>query len=221
MLELIDVCHQYDTGKPVLNDICATFEKGKVTAIMGQSGAGKSTLLSLIAGLSTCKAGDILYNGKNLRSLDLDNYRGSHIGLVFQSYNLLENSTALYNITLAMNISRVGAGSNKKDFAMKLLNSMDIDRETATRKVTQLSGGQRQRVGIARALAKNPDLIIADEPTGNLDEKTEADILAILTRLAHKEGKCVIIVTHSDNVSAIADKVYHIDEGSIIRTCGQ
>ena len=215
MLELVNVSHQYVKGRPVLHGICATFEKGKVTAIMGQSGAGKSTLLSLIAGLTACKDGDILYDGKNLRDLNLDNYRAQNIGVVFQSHNLLENSTALYNITLCMNISNINDKGNKKDYAMKLLNSMDIDQETAGRKVTHLSGGQRQRVGIARALAKGPDIIIADEPTGNLDETTEDEILKIFTRLAHEEGKCIIIVTHSDNVSAIADKVYHIADGEI------
>jgi putative ABC transport system ATP-binding protein len=152
-----------------------------------------------------------------LHSIDRDEFRSKNVGVIFQSYNLLLNSTAIYNITLSMSISEseIKERLAKKNHAYSLLNKVGIDRETADRKILKLSGGEQQRVGIARALSHNPDVIIADEPTGNLDEKTEADILDIFTRLAHEDGKCVIIVTHSDNVSSIADKVYHIADGAI------
>ena len=216
-LELINVSYCYDcSAKPVLKQINATFESGKVYTIIGQSGAGKSTLLSLISGLDICTDGNILYNGKNLRELDRDDYRSKSVGVIFQGYNLLLNSTAVYNITLSMNISESNINGSKKDFAYALLEKAGIDRETADRKILGLSGGEQQRVGIARALAHNPDLIIADEPTGNLDTETEGYVLNILTRLAHEENKCVIIVTHSENVTDIADKVIGIRAGQVL-----
>jgi len=219
-LELTNVSYRYEGGtETVLKGVSASFERGKVYTIIGQSGAGKSTLLSLISGLDTCKDGDIFYNGTNLREIDRDEYRSKKVGVIFQSYNLLLNSTAVYNITLSMDISEseIKTQRAKKDHAYNLLDKVGIDRETADRKILKLSGGEQQRVGIARALSHDPDLIIADEPTGNLDEATEADVLNILTSLAHDEGKCVIIVTHSDNVCAVADEVYSIANGSILK----
>ena len=217
-LEMVDVSYRYDGGTDnVLTKVNATFESGKVYAIVGQSGAGKSTLLSLISGLDSCKDGNIYYNGKNLKEIDRDEYRSKNIGVIFQSYNLLLNSTPVYNITLSMNISESGIKERKakKDHAYALLDKVGIDKETANRKILKLSGGEQQRVGIARALSHNPNVIIADEPTGNLDENTETEVLEIFTQLAHRDGKCVIIVTHSDNVSAIADTVYRISGGII------
>ena len=217
-LELKDVSYRYEGGKEnVLKKVSATFESGKVYAIVGQSGAGKSTLLSLISGLDSCKDGNIYYKSKNLKDIDRDEYRSKNVGVIFQSYNLLLNSTPIYNITLSMSISGcdINERKAKKAHAYSLLDKVGIDKETAERKILKLSGGEQQRVGIARALSHNPDVIIADEPTGNLDEKTEADILEIFTQLAHRDGKCVIIVTHSDNVSAIADTVYRIAGGEI------
>jgi len=217
-LEIVDVSYRYDGGTDnVLTKINAIFESGKVYAIVGQSGAGKSTLLSLISGLDSCKDGNIYYNGKSLHGIDRDEYRSKNIGVIFQDYNLLLNSTPVYNITLSMNISEssIKERKAKKAHAYALLKKVGIDKETADRKILKLSGGEQQRVGIARALSHNPNVIIADEPTGNLDEKTEADILEIFTQLAHRDGKCVIIVTHSDNVSDIADSVYKIVGGVI------
>jgi len=218
-LELQNVVYRYEGGsEAVLKGINGEFESGKVYTIIGQSGAGKSTLLSLISGLDICKDGNLLYNGQNLRELDRDEYRSKSVGVIFQGYNLLLNSTAVYNITLSMNISKSNIKDRKakKDFAYALLEKVGIDRETADRKILELSGGEQQRVGIARALAHNPDLIIADEPTGNLDAETEEAVLTILTRLAHEENKCVIIVTHSENVTAIADEVIGIRAGKLL-----
>ena len=197
VLTLKNVTYQYEgTRKSVLKDISVEFSGGKIYTIVGKSGAGKSTLLSLISGLDVCSGGEILYMGQNLKELDRDNYRAKNIGVIFQSFNLLTNATAIENIMLSMNISG-NKEKNKKEYAYALLEKVGVDRETAGRKILKLSGGEQQRVGIARALAHNPDIVIADEPTGNLDADTEAAVLNILTSLAHDEGKCVIIVTHS------------------------
>jgi len=217
-LALADVSYRYEGGaETVLKKVNASFENGKVYTIIGQSGAGKSTLLSLISGLDVCEEGEIVYHGNNLRKIDRDDYRAKSIGVIFQGFNLLLNSTALYNITFSMNIS----GDNKdkqakKETAYELLKKVGIDRETAGRKILKLSGGEQQRVGIARALSHNPDVIIADEPTGNLDADTEKSVLDILVKLAHEENKCVIIVTHSENVTAIADEVIGIHAGRLL-----
>jgi len=218
-LELVNVSYRYDgSAEPVLRSINAGFESGKVYTIIGESGAGKSTLLSLISGLDVCKEGGVYYEGKNLSTLDRDDYRAKSIGVIFQGYNLLTNSTAVYNITLSMNISEseIKDRQEKKKIAYALLQKVGIDRETAERKILHLSGGEQQRVGIARALSHNPNVIIADEPTGNLDSQTEAAVLEILVKLAHEDGKCVIIVTHSENVTAIADEVIGIHKGKLL-----
>ena len=219
-LELADVSYRYEGGtETVLKNVSAAFESGKIYSIVGQSGAGKSTLLSLISGLDTCKEGSILYNGKDLRELDRDVYRAKSVGVIFQGFNLLLNSTAVYNLTLSMDISESGIGARKakKEAAYGLLDKVGIDRETANRKILKLSGGEQQRVGIARALSHDPDVIIADEPTGNLDAETEKAVLDIFTRLAREEHKCVIIVTHADSVAAIADEVIGIRAGKLLR----
>lgn len=216
VLTLKNVTYQYEgTRKSVLKDISVEFSGGKIYTIVGKSGAGKSTLLSLISGLDVCSGGEILYMGQNLKELDRDNYRARNIGVIFQSFNLLTNATAIENIMLSMNISG-NKEKNKKEYAYALLEKVGVDRETAGRKILKLSGGEQQRVGIARALAHNPDIIIADEPTGNLDADTEAAVLNILTSLAHDEGKCVIIVTHSKKVTSIADEVWGINDGKLL-----
>lgn len=216
VLTLNNVTYKYEGArKTVLKSVNATFEAGKVYTIIGRSGAGKSTLLFLIAGLDVCTGGEILHSGMNLKDLDRDEYRAKNIGVIFQSFNLLTNTTAVENITLSMHISG-SKERDKKAAAYELLSKVGIDRETADRKVLKLSGGEQQRVAIARALSHNPDVIIADEPTGNLDQDTEDDVLSILTSLAHKEGKCVIIVTHSREITSIADEVRRIDDGKLI-----
>ena len=215
VLTLSNVTYKYDgTKKNVLKGVSAVFEAGKVYAIVGKSGSGKSTLLSLIAGLDICTNGNILYGENDLRELDRDEYRAKGIGVVFQAFNLITNSTAVDNIVLSMQISE-SKERDKKSFAYDLLKRVGIDMETAKRKVLKLSGGEQQRVGIARALAHNPNIIIADEPTGNLDNDTENDVLKILTSLAHDEDKCVIIVTHSKKVSSVADEIWGMKDGKL------
>ena len=215
LLTLKNVSYRYEgMKKDVLKGISANFEAGKVYSIIGKSGSGKSTLLSLIAGLDTAKNGEILYDSKDLKKIDRDVYRSKGIGVIFQSFNLLTNATAIENIVLSMNISG-SKERDKKQFAFDLLQKIGIDKETAGRKILKLSGGEQQRVGIARALSHSPDIIIADEPTGNLDTDTENDILKILTSLARDEGKCVVIVTHSKKVSSIADEVLGMKDGNL------
>ena len=218
VLTLKNVGYKYDgASKNALSEINAEFYAGKVHAIAGKSGSGKSTLLSLIAGLDVCGSGIIQYQSKDLRELDRDAYRANNIGVIFQAYNLLTNATAIENIILSMNISDNGARNNKskKDTAYALLEKVGIDREKANRKVLKLSGGEQQRVGIARALSHNPDILIADEPTGNLDNDTEDDVLDMFARFARNDGKCVIIVTHSTKVASVADVKMTMREGNL------
>ena len=215
VLTLNRVFYKYEgTKKNVLRGISADFEAGKVYTIVGKSGSGKSTLLSLIAGLDLCTGGEILLANDNLKDLDRDEYRAKGIGVIFQSYNLITNATAIENVMLSLHISG-SKEANKKAFAYTLLERVGIDCETADRKVLKLSGGEQQRVGIARALSHNPDILIADEPTGNLDTGTENEILSIFTALAKSENRCVIIITHSQKIASIADVVYVIKDGQM------
>ena len=212
-LALHQVTYQYEgSNKTVFQDVNLVFEPGKVYVIIGKSGAGKSTLLSLLSGLDVATGGWIEYDGENLAEANRNRYRARQAGIVFQSLNLLSNATALDNIVLSMHISGV-TGVDKKAKALELLKRMGISPEKASRKVLQLSGGEQQRVGIARALAHDPALVIADEPSGNLDKETEAKVLRIFTSLAHDEGKCVILVTHSRRVAEIADELWRVEKG--------
>ncbi len=193
----------------VLKDINYSFEAGKVYAIKGKSGSGKTTLLSLISGLESNYQGSIKFLDKELKDIDLDYYRSRDIGIVFQSYNLLPHLTASENIILSMNISNLKI-ENKEEKALSLMEQVGLTKEQKDRRVLKLSGGEQQRVAIARSLSYNPKMILADEPTGNLDKDTENEILKIFKDLAHKDNKCIIIVTHSENVCDQADKVYEL-----------
>lgn len=213
VLSLKNVGYSYEkTTKPVFQGLNAEFEPGKVYCIVGRSGAGKTSLLSLLAGLDICTEGTILYEGEDLRELDRDRYRAEKIGVIFQGYNLLLNKTALENIELSMSISGVRHKDNRT-YALALLESVGIDRETAGRRVLGLSGGEQQRVGIARALSHEPNLLLADEPSGNLDRETEREVMDILVDLAHAQKKCVIIVTHSQKLTRCADEIWGLNKG--------
>ncbi|MCQ6557134.1 ABC transporter ATP-binding protein [Paenibacillus mendelii] len=202
--------------KKVLNHISADFEDGKVCAIVGESGSGKTTLLSLIAGLTSSSSGVIAYQGKDIKHMNKDRYRSNKIGVIFQSYNLLLADTAAENVMLSIQLGG-NKVKGKSQLAYVLLAKVGIDKEKADRKVLKLSGGEQQRVAIARSLSYNPILIIADEPTGKLDEKNEKGIMDIVRNLAHIEGKCVILVTHSASVTEYADVVMEIRNGSLSR----
>ena len=193
---------------PVLKDISYEFEKGKMYCIIGKSGAGKTTLLSLLSGLAAPNAGEIIYDGKNVAKIDKYTFRSRYIGVVFQSFNLITKYTALENVVLSMDVSGAKI-KNKKQKALELLESVGLDEDEANRRVLKLSGGQQQRVAIARALSYDPDIILADEPTGNLDRDTQKEIMDIFRELAN-QGKCVILVSHSPDVAAMCDACYEL-----------
>ena len=207
ILSLQNISFSYDKT-PVLQDISYEFEKGKMYCIIGKSGAGKTTLLSLLSGLATPTAGDILYDGKSIKKIDKYTFRSKYIGVVFQSFNLLTKYTALENVVLSMDVAGYKTKS-KANRALLLLDSVGLDEDEANRRVLKLSGGQQQRVAIARALSYDPDIILADEPTGNLDRDTQKEIMEIFRELAN-QGKCVILVSHSPDVAEMCDERYEL-----------
>ncbi|MGM9876481.1 MAG: ABC transporter ATP-binding protein [Bacilli bacterium] len=214
ILILENISYRYSDAEEnnyVLKNINFDFELGKTYAIRGKSGSGKTTLLSLISGLETKYEGKILYDNKDLKTIDLDKYRNTNIGIVFQSYNLLPHLTAMENIILSMDISNIKVKDKKKK-AIELMANVGLKEELACRRVLKLSGGEQQRVAIARSLSYNPNIIIADEPTGNLDKDTEDEILKIFKKLAKEENKCIIIVTHSKNVADNVDIIYDLQK---------
>ena len=207
VLSLKNISFSY--GKtPVLKDISYEFEKGKMYCIIGKSGAGKTTLLSLLSGLASPNDGEILYNGDNIAKIDKYTFRSKYIGVVFQSFNLITKYTAMENVILSMDVAGYKE-KNKKARALALLDSVGLDEDEANRRVLKLSGGQQQRVAIARALSYDPDIILADEPTGNLDRDTQREIMDIFRELTN-QGKCVILVSHSPEVANMCDERYEL-----------
>ena len=207
ILSLQNIGFAYDKI-PVLENISYEFEKGKIYCIVGKSGAGKTTLLSLLSGLAKPTEGEIFYDGKNVAKIDKYTFRSKYIGVVFQSFNLITKYTALENVVLSMDVAGYKI-KNKKQRALELLSSVGLDEDEANRRVLKLSGGQQQRVAIARALSYDPDIILADEPTGNLDTETQNEIMGIFRSLANG-GKCVILVSHSPDVAAMCDERYEL-----------
>ena len=207
ILSLQNISFAYDKT-PVLKDISYEFEKGKMYCIIGKSGAGKTTLLSLLSGLAKPTAGEIFYDGKSIAKIDKYTFRSKYIGVVFQSFNLITKYTALENVVLSMDVSGAKI-KDKKQKALTLLDSVGLDEDEANRRVLKLSGGQQQRVAIARALSYDPDIILADEPTGNLDRDTQKEIIEIFRELAN-QGKCVILVSHSPDVADMCDERYEL-----------
>ncbi len=207
ILSLQNISFSYDTN-PVLQNVSYEFEKGKMYCIVGKSGAGKTTLLSLLSGLASPSSGEIIYDNKNIAKIDKYIFRSKYIGVVFQSFNLITKYTALENVVLSMDVAGYKTNS-KKQRAIELLHSVGLEEAEANRRVLKLSGGQQQRVAIARALSYNPDIILADEPTGNLDTETQNEIINIFRELTN-QGKCVILVSHSPEVAAMCDERYEL-----------
>ena len=201
ILEIKNVTYGYrDAETKVLSSVNYSFEIGKFYAIIGKSGTGKSTLLSLLAGLDNPEEGEILFKDENIEKTGYTNHRKNNISLVFQNYNLIDYLTPLENIRL---VNNKASGD--------ILNELGLDNQQIRRNVMKLSGGQQQRVAIGRALVSEAPIILADEPTGNLDEHTAGEIIDILKKLAKERNKCVIVVTHSKEVARAADTVLELN----------
>lgn len=210
ILKLENISYHYDRSKVmVLDKLNMDFDEGKIYTIVGKSGAGKTTLLSVLSSLAAPTDGKIFLNDKDITKIDRYKFRSKYVGVIFQSFNLLTHLTALENVILSMDISGKKFDRPKKEIALELLRKVGLDEEEAKRRVLKLSGGQQQRVAIARALSYDPDIILADEPTGNLDGETQDEIIGIFRMLA-EEGKCVIIVTHSPDVAKASDITYEL-----------
>ena len=204
ILEVKGLQYSYENKKRVLRGINAQMEQGKMYAILGPSGCGKTTLLSLLGGLDSPSSGQIMYQGEDIAKTGLADHRRNHVAFIFQSYNLIDYLTPVENVALTA-----------KHPPLPILEQLGLTAEEAKRNVLKLSGGQQQRVAIARALASDAQVILADEPTGNLDEDTAAEITAILKDSAHNSGKCVVIVTHSNELAKEADVVFRLRKGDL------
>jgi len=218
LIETKDLCKTYVMGAEnvhALQDVSMTIEKGEYVAIMGPSGSGKSTLMNLIGCLDTPTKGEYYLNSKKVSQMndnELANIRNREIGFVFQTFNLLPRATALHNVELPL-IYNGTPTRDRQDMAKLALTKVQLD-DRMYHKPSELSGGQRQRVAIARALVNNPSLILADEPTGNLDSKTSADIMVLLNEL-HRQGNTIIIVTHERDIARHAWRILSILDGRI------
>ena len=213
ILETKDLCFSYKDGgqkRTILNHVNVKFEKGLFYTILGASGSGKTTFLSLIGCLETQQEGIIEYLGTDINQIGLDAYRRYCIAMIFQNYNLITYMSALENVMMAMGISQNSRKINEAD-AYLYLKEVGISKTDAKRRVTHLSGGEQQRVAIARALSTNVDIIMADEPTGNLDHETSMQIVSIFKNLAYKKNKCIIMVTHDREIALQSDVILQLD----------
>lgn len=204
VLSFSNLSYSYDKKKNVLNSISAELELGKIYAVLGTSGCGKTTLLSLLGGLDIPARGKILFEGEDIMKNGLENHRRNHVSFIFQSYNLIDYMTPLENVRLTSKLP-----------AEPILEKMGLTKEEMKRNVLQLSGGQQQRVAIARALASEAPVILADEPTGNLDEDTAMSIMQILEDSVRQMNKCAVIVTHSNEIAKRADVVFRLRRGTL------
>lgn len=204
IMEIKGVRYSYDNKRNVLKGVSVELDAGKMYAILGPSGCGKTTLLSLLGGLDSPLEGQILFEGQDIESTGLATHRKNNIAFIFQSYNLIDYLTPKENVALT-----------SKLLPQPVLDRVGLTEEESKRNVLKLSGGQQQRVAIARALASDAKIILADEPTGNLDEDTAAEITAILKECAHQMNKCVVIVTHSNELAKQADVIFRLTKGNL------
>jgi putative ABC transport system ATP-binding protein len=221
MLDVKDLSKTFASGAgkvQAIKSVSFSVPTGAFAAIVGKSGSGKSTLLSLLGGLDTPTKGSIKVDGKEMAKLSehtLVKYRRNNIGFIFQSYNLIPNLSALENVMLPMEFAHMGK-SKRIERAKELLNEVGVTEDKQKRKPSRLSGGEQQRVAIARALANKPSLILADEPTGNLDSKTSKMVVDLLSHLAKTENTTILVVTHDLNITHHTDMTFQIQDGCII-----
>ena len=217
MLTLDNVCYTYQTkaqAVEALRGVSAEFEVGRFYALVGPSGSGKTTLLSLLAGLDVPGSGEIRWNGESTRTMDLDRFRFEHVSVIYQNFNLFAHLTALENAAYPLYLR----GISKKEAEAKAadkLKQVGIEEDKFHRLPSHLSGGEQQRVAITRALASGSEMILADEPTGNLDRENSQNIVGILKRLVQEESRCVIVVTHDAAVAAEADVILQMCDGRL------
>jgi putative ABC transport system ATP-binding protein len=220
ILEVCDLVKIYSTAAdeaPALGGVTLVIERGEFVAIMGPSGSGKSTLMNILGCLDTPTTGTYTLDGVDVSELDdeqLAEIRATRIGFVFQSFNLLPRATVLRNVELPMIYTKVPLGE-REDRAIKALEAVGLDETRWNHKSNELSGGQMQRVAIARALVNDPSIILADEPTGNLDTRTGEIILATFRKL-QQQGRTIVLITHEADVAAHADRTVHLRDGLII-----
>ena len=214
-LRIENVSYRYKgADRLALHDASCMFRPGEVTAVVGPSGSGKTTLLSILAGLDRPAAGRVLLDGEDLSGMDLDNYRRQKASVIFQAFQLFPLQTVLENVCYPMELNSVSRKS-AEERAKALLARMGIGEEKFKRYPANLSGGEQQRVAIARSLASGAGILLADEPTGNLDGENSRNVIQILSKLAHEEKYCVIIVTHDLEIAAVSDVVYQVVDGCI------
>lgn len=216
-LTVDNVSYSYRTQYQTVNavkEVSCTLEPGLFYALVGKSGSGKTTLLSLLAGLEMPESGTVLVDGNDLKSMDVDRYRRETASVIYQNYNLFPLLTVLENVMYPMLLQKKTKEEATKR-ADEVLKRVGLDESYQKRLPAMLSGGEQQRVAIARALAINADIILADEPTGNLDGENTKNIIYLLYSLAHEENCCVVVITHDQNVAEVADKVYRMDSGRL------
>lgn len=219
ILETKELGYFYQDGskrRMILQDTSVKFQKGRFYTILGESGSGKTTFLSLISALDEPTSGEILYNGEDIKQIGYDRFRRDEISIIFQNYNLVPYLTGLENVLVAMAITDNEMPKETVEIAYNLLDYIGITKAKADRLVNQLSGGEQQRIAIARALATNVDIILADEPTGNLDVGMEEEIVTIFKDLASIHNKCVIVVTHSREIAEQSDEIFYLSQGELL-----
>ena len=204
IMEFSDLKYTYDGKQNVIKGMNGKIEQGRLYAILGPSGCGKTTLLSLLGGLDSPDSGRIYFDGQDIAQTGLSDHRKHHVSFIFQAYNLIDYLTPLENVALTSKLP-----------PLPILERLGLTKEEAKRNVLKLSGGQQQRVAIARALASDAPVILADEPTGNLDEYTAQGIMDILKESAHQMGKCVVVVTHAGELAKQADVIFRLKKGAL------
>ena len=205
IMELKSVGYAYENKQKVLKDVSLSVEEGKMYAILGPSGCGKTTLLSLMGGLDSPSNGQVLYDGQDIEKAGLSAHRKNNVAFIFQSYNLIDYLTPKENVALTSKLP-----------PQPILDRVGLTEEESKRNVLKLSGGQQQRVAIARALATKPAIILADEPTGNLDSKTSMDVILLMQSISKQYHQTTIMITHNEEIAQMADRTIRIEDGKVV-----